>query len=130
MKTIQLTIKERKITFTLGILFVGEMLEQYDLTISELLEKVDRNPFKWLPKTMYESAKTTFELDGKKIDFEYLEFVDMLESVGGVGSQEAADFTVAFIKSMVHNVPLEEEQEQEDEQSNEEVKEDTKQKKS
>ena len=110
MNTIQLTINKRKVTFTLGLIFIGEMLDKYETSVEELFTKVDRNPFKWLPLTMYESAKATFDLDGKQIDFTYKEFINDIEQDGGVGGPAATEFTIAFVKSMVKDVPLEEEE--------------------
>ena len=109
MNSITLTINKRELDFTFGLGFLGELLEQTDLSIDEVVLKLEKNPFKMLPTLMYESAKYALDRKGKEVDFTQHDFIDWIEADGGVMSKNSLKFYEGFVKGMTKDVPEDEE---------------------
>jgi hypothetical protein len=100
----KLVIKEVEYSYSFGLGFLGECLENLDLSVFEIGKKLDRNPFKWTPILMYESIKYTN--DGE-IDITIKEFVNQLdEDVNG--AKVMNEFLIAFVASLQKDVPKQE----------------------
>ena len=109
MNRIKLKLKGREFDFTFGLGFLGELLDVLDISIDEVVGKLNRNPFKMIPFLMYRSAKYSFELEGKDFDYTILDFITWIEEEGGFTSKSVESFLVAFTNSMTKGVPVEEE---------------------
>lgn len=95
--------KERKFSFGLG--FLGELLEHFDMSISELGEKSSKNPFKYEPLIMFVSARYAADLAGDTIDFTLNDFIGWIDDDGGIKGEKMLKFNEAFLKSLTYNVP-------------------------
>lgn len=96
---IKLNDKNFKCEFGLG--FLGECLENLDLSVVQIGEKLDKNPFKWIPTLMYESLKYS-----QDIDFTLKDLIKWLDNEEGKKTMN--DFLLAFVKSLTKDVPKEE----------------------
>ena len=109
MNRIKLKLKGREFDFTFGLGFLGELLDALDVSIDEVVGKLNRNPFKMIPFLMYSSAKYSYELRGEEADFTLFDFINWIEEEGGFTSKSVESFLVAFTNSMTKGVPVEEE---------------------
>jgi len=103
MSTLEIEIKEVKYQCSFGLGFLGECLENLNLSVYEIGEKLDKNPFKWIPVLMYESIKYP-----NGIEFTQKELIGFLEDDGAKGTATMAIFLDSFIKSLTKDVPKEE----------------------
>lgn len=108
MKKINLVFSEKEISFHFGLGFMGELLESLDCSIDELMKKLDKNPFKIIPKLMYESHSYSCLRQGKESEYGIIEFTDLIDEDGGIMSEKTAKFLEAFTSSIVKDVPKEE----------------------
>jgi hypothetical protein len=109
MKQIKLSIDKKKYVFSFGLGFLGELLENTDLQLDELTNKILKNPFKWLPIAMFESAKFANSLEDKEVDFTVNSILEGLEKEdGGINCNQSFKFMKAFGESMSKNVPVDE----------------------
>ena len=102
-----LVIGEKSLDFSLGLGFLGEYLEETKLSIEDIGSNLQKNPFKWIPLTMYYSAKYVRERDAKEVDFTLYEIQDLIEDNGGMGSTAVTTFMKKFIESLTKDVPKE-----------------------
>ena len=103
---IDLKIKDRNISFWFGLGFLGELLDNQKLSVEDIFEKLQSNPFKIVPIMMYESAKYGFTREGKEIDFNLFELTDWISEEGiGSNNKITEGFLFAFNDSMTKNVP-------------------------
>lgn len=105
MKQLEIVVNNRKMLCVFGLGFIGECLENLDLSVFEIGEKLDKNPFKWTPILIHESIK--YAEDGE-IDFTVKELVEWLDNDGEAGTKTIADFLAAFVKSLSKDVPKDE----------------------
>ena len=61
-------------TYSFGLGYLGELLENLDLSVFEIGKKLDKNPFKWIPELLYENLKYYNDIDFSKGDL--LEWLD------------------------------------------------------
>lgn len=99
-KAIDIQIGNESYHCPFGLEFLGECLENLDLNVQEIGEKLDNNPFKWIPTLMYESIK----LDKGELDFTYKEFINRLDEDEN-GQKTMAAFLGAFVDSLRKDVP-------------------------
>jgi len=106
MNKIKLNINNREISFHLGLGFLGELLDNRGISVNDVFEKLQTNPFKLIPIMMYESVLYSAIREGKELDFTEYDLVDWL-SAEGVGSNNVVteSFLTAFSKSMTKDVP-------------------------
>lgn len=106
MNNIKLNIGERDLDFSLGLYFLGEVLEDLDYSNEELSKKIEKNPYKWIPFIMYKSAEFAFTRKGEQPDFTEFDFSDwIVKEPGAFGSEVVTKFFEAFKLSMTKNVP-------------------------
>ena len=110
MNTIKLTINRRELDFTFGLGFLGELLEELDISIDEVITKSGKNPFKWIPLLMFHSASYSINSNGGEIDFTLKELIKWIEQdkKGGV---VVTKFTEAFLNSLKDGLTLDEDEE-------------------
>ena len=106
MKEVKLTINKNKLTFPFGLGYLGECMENLDLSVQEIGAKLDKNPFKWIPVLMHESHKYQCELDDVKLKFSLKELVKFLDN--DKGNVMMNKFLIAFIKSLTKDIPKQE----------------------
>lgn len=106
----KLEINGKSLEFAFGMGFLGELLEETGLSLDEVLQKVDKNPYKFIPICMYVSTKYAYERQGKEVDFNRFTFIEWLEADGGLTdkNQSAVKFMKAFTDSLFKGVPKEE----------------------
>lgn len=107
MNNIKLIIHEKEIEFIFGLGFVGDALETLDLSIDEVVKKLDKNPFLMIPTLMYISAKSSKEEKGEEIDFTPKELINWIDESGGLNQDSIVNFLNAFKDSLIKNVPKE-----------------------
>lgn len=104
---ITLKISGRDLEFTFGLGFLGELLEETNLSIDEIVEKLNNNPFKMIPTLMFHSAKFAMERKGIAIDFNAFDMADMIDADGGVQCDNVKMFLKTFTDSMTKDIPEE-----------------------
>jgi hypothetical protein len=107
MRKIKIEIGKKEIGFRFGLAFVGELLDETDLSIDEVVNKMTKNPFKMVPLIMFYSAKNYYERAEQTMPFTRYELSDLIDDNGGVNSKEVIDFLNAFTASMNKGVPKE-----------------------
>lgn len=86
-------------------MFLGDFLEEVDLSLEEVGEKMQKNPFRLLPKMIYISARTESEINGEDFDLALKDVVELIESDGGISSPEVTRFVNEWTKSLTIGVP-------------------------
>lgn len=104
MTKFDLQISDKIIAFHIGIGFLGEYQDKHDIDIHQLIEKLDKNPWKMIPSLMYESA--LYRSKGK-LKLSYDEFLDLIDDDGGYSSKGLTGFLNNFMNSLVKDVPKE-----------------------
>ena len=99
-KAIDIQIGSESYHCPFGLEFLGECLENLNLNVHQIGEKLDNNPFKWIPTLMYESIK----LDKGEMDFTYKELLNKLDEDEN-GNQTMAAFLHGFVESLKKDVP-------------------------
>ena len=109
MNRIKLKLKGREFDFTFGLGFLGELLDDLDMSMQDVGARIDKNPYKMIPFLMYRSAKYSDELEGKDFDYTILDFITWIEEEGGVFGNVASKFVIALTNSITKGIPVEEE---------------------
>ena len=105
MTKFELELNGKKLSFNIGLRFLGEYQEKYELDINELIQKIDRNPWKVIPSLMYESCLVA----NRKLDFTEDDLIDWIDEDGGFSCNAFTEFLELFINSLTKNVPVEDE---------------------
>jgi len=95
----KIEINGRNLECSFGLGFLGECLENLNLAYYEIGDKVDKNPYKWLPILIYESAK----YPDKELDFELKDLIEWLDN--SEGTDIIAKFFKEFLNSFNKDVP-------------------------
>lgn len=95
-------------SFHFGIGFLGELLDKSGYELAELMELLQKNTFKVLPKIMLHSAQYSAMRKGEDFDKDEFHFVDLIDENGGIAGDFVAKFLNAFTLSMNKDVPKEE----------------------
>jgi hypothetical protein len=103
---IELDFEGTKLGFHFGLGFLGELLDSLGFSIDELQLNIEKNPFKVIPKLMYTSYSYNLERKGEEVDLKLYDFIDLLDTVGGVTSEGVSSFLTAFTDSMTKDVPV------------------------
>jgi len=107
MNSVKLTINKREIEFHFGLYFLGELLEELDISFDEMNIKLNKNPFKFVPQLMYISAKYAYTRKSEVIDFDMFTLVDWIEEDGGFANDNISNFLSSFTSSLSKDVPKE-----------------------
>jgi hypothetical protein len=102
---ITLKFADKELQCSLGLMFLGELLDELDMSIEEVGDKMQKNPFRVLPKMIYTSAKVRAELSGESFEMTLGEVVEVIEKDGGIASKEVTRFVEEFVKSMNPGLP-------------------------
>ena len=107
MNRIVIKLKNKNHDFCFGLGFMGNLLEQLDCSIDELMQGIQKNPFKFIPVLMFESyAYGCIRAKAEK-EYDLYSFTDIIDDEGGVVSEKVSKFLEAFTESMTKNVPKE-----------------------
>ena len=106
MNKIELKIGSKTYIFFFGLGFLGELIEEMNVTLESLMEKINRNPFKYLPLMMFRSIEYGYTRKGQVIDFNQYDFADILQNNGGINSDEVVSFLEAFTKSISNGADM------------------------
>lgn len=115
--TIKLAIGQKEMTFNFGLRFMGELLDEANMGIDEVVDKFQKNPFKMIPLIMYVSAKHGAGADGKEFEMNFGQFVDFLDNNGGIGQESVITFMKRFVENLTAGVPKTEEDQVDDEEA-------------
>jgi len=108
MNKIDLTINKRKLTCSFGLGFIGELLDDLDMTLNEVVEKLNKNPFKFVPLLMFKSAEYTLLSKGEEVTFTKYTLMDDIDKDGGLDGESLVKFLHAFTESLSKGVPVDE----------------------
>lgn len=86
-------------------MFLGDFLDEVDLSIEEVGEKMQKNPFRLLPKMIYISARSEAEISGEDFNHTLKDIVEMIEDDGGIASPQVTKFITKWTNSMTAGVP-------------------------
>ena len=108
MNVVRIKIADQEIDFAFGLGFLGEALDELNISINDIQDKLTRNPFKIVPSLMYHSAK--YAKFRKKEDggFTHDEMIDLIDSGGGVSQPGVILFLQSFTSSLIKGVPVDE----------------------
>lgn len=100
---IDIKFSDKILTFHFGLSFLGAFYQKYDLDVSKLYEKIQKEPFSFIPLLMFESYKHNLERQGKKVELTQLDLTDLIDENGGLHTEGAAanEFLEAFINSIL-----------------------------
>lgn len=105
MNRITLKLDDKDLGFHFGLGFMGKLLEDLDCSIDELMEGIQKNPFKFIPKLMHSAYSYNLQRESKDVEFNIHSFTDLLDENGGVMSEVVKDFLEAFTNSIIKDVP-------------------------
>ena len=99
-KTIKLEIGGKERTFWLGLGFLAMLFKSTNLTLSNIGEQLNENPFKAVPDIMFISLKYGYDRVGAEIDFNVFEVTEWIDDAGGISADVVKEFLEAFGNSM------------------------------
>ena len=105
---ITLKIGDKELLCSLGLGFLGELLDSTGLSIDEVVEKLNKNPFKTVPLLIYHSAKYGAESKELTFTMSLSDIIDLIDDNGGLANPEVTRFLQTWTKSMTKDVPVEE----------------------
>ena len=101
----KITVGKTQFEFHFGMGFLGGILESLDLDIEGMMQQVSKNPFKMIPIIMHGAAKYGFERKGEEFKHTIYDFIDYIDSDGGIQAKSVEKFLKAFTDSMTKDVP-------------------------
>ena len=104
-KSIEIEISGKKLFFPFGVGFLSSCLESLNLDIQSIGEKIQSNPFKYVPDLMYESLKYASFRKEVEIELSYNELIDLIDEDED-GLEVINKFAIAFVQSLSKNVPV------------------------
>lgn len=107
MTKFELTVNGKTISFHIGLGFLGEYQYKNDISIDEVIVRIQTNPWKFIPEMMYESAVYRAKRDNKKLGFNQNDLLDWIDDDGGFNCEGFRKFLEYFVASISDNVPSE-----------------------
>jgi hypothetical protein len=108
---VKLKFGKQELSCSLGLMFLGDFLDDVDLSLEEVGEKMQKNPFRLLPKMIYISAKSEADINGDDFDLTLGDVIDMIEKDGGIASPQVVKFINKWTASLSGGVPTSEAEE-------------------
>lgn len=107
-----LEVNGQELEFSFGLGFLGELLDELDMGIDEVLQGFNTNPYKYIPTAMYMSAKYSKKRKGEDFVDKYV-FFDWIDADGGLTdkNKSAVKFVQEFTASLFKDVPKEDDKE-------------------
>ena len=107
MNKVKITLHKTQFEFHFGLGFLGELVENLDMGIDEIMTSVSKNPFKIIPIIMHASAGYNAKRNEQEFNYTVYDFIDFIDADGGIGAKSVDKFLTAFTNSMVKDVPKE-----------------------
>ncbi len=108
MNGIKLNIDGKDYNFSFGLGFLGELLEETGVELGDLMQKINKNPFKFIPLMMFRSCEYYNRRKDIQIEFNQFDFADIIDKDGGINTDNVRTFLDAFTKSLTKDVPKDE----------------------
>lgn len=86
-------------------MFLGDFLEEVDMSLEEVGEKMQKNPFRLLPKMIFISARSEAEINGEDFDLKLKDVISLIEKDGGIASPQVTKFINTWTNSLTNGVP-------------------------
>lgn len=106
--TLTLKFPGKDIKCSVGLMFLGELLDETGLSLEEAGAMIQKNPFKLIPTMIHIAARVEAELDGEEFSLTRRELVEIMEKDGGIASPQVTKFVNTWTKSLTDGVPSEE----------------------
>ena len=106
MKELKLTINGKEYNFSFGLGFLGELLDELDCEISDLIGLINKNPFKYIPLMMFRSTEFWNKRKQIQIEFSQYDFADDIDADGGINTDNVNEFVKTFTASLTKDVPI------------------------
>ena len=90
--------------FTFGVVFIGEVLEELDIDFNDLISKMSKNTFKYVPILMYHSLVNCYLKERKEQDFDKQDLNNWIDAEENLGIDKILEFVNAFIASTNNNI--------------------------
>ena len=90
--------------FTFGVVFIGEVLEELDIDFNDLISKMSKNTFKYVPILMYHSLVNSYLKERKEQDFDKQDLNNWIDAEENLGIDKILEFVNAFIASTNNNI--------------------------
>jgi uncharacterized protein YneR len=107
MSELKLKFGEVEVNLSLGLLFLGNVIERFEIKPNEIPGLIRSNPFLNVPLMIFEAAKAYSFLKKETFELTENDIFRFLESDGGVNSNQLKRFSDSYIESLVKNVPKE-----------------------
>ena len=91
--------------FRFGTWVLGELQEHLNISVEEVEDKINKNPFKTLPLLFYYSAVLYNKHQKQPIDFEEHDVHNWIDQAGGFDSNPVMKILETFNNSMTKNAP-------------------------
>ena len=111
MTNFDVKVNGNKISFNVGVLFLGYYQQKNKIDLDELIQKIQDETFLYVPDFMYESAVYKSHRQGKKFKYSKEKFLDMLDDEG-IEAKAMNEFLELFVKSISENIPKEDDVEE------------------
>ena len=83
-----------------GLEFLGELLDSLDMSVNEIGDKLDKNPFKWAPALMHKCLGFSNE----NLGFTKSELLELLDK-DYKNQLQLKKFMKSFVESLSPNLP-------------------------
>ena len=100
---VKLELNGKTYNLPFGLGFLGECLENLGMDVHQIGQKLDDNPFMWIPKMILESHKYECLLNDTKPEFTYRELVEWLDNPEG--QKKMNSYLIAFVEGLSKNLP-------------------------
>jgi len=101
MKVIKLTLNKKEYKCTLGLGFLGDIIDVLDLDYESFLSKYQKNPIKYVSLCAYHCIKWELEEGGEEIDFTLKQMRGWIDNEGGLKNEAMKKFSEAFMNSIL-----------------------------
>lgn len=118
--SIVLNFGGKELSFYFGLTFLGVFHDKFGCLPHEIYDELQQNPFKIIPKLMFESYLHDCERREIEPEINKIKFIDLIEEDGGLGKNDGVvnKFLEAFYSSLVKDVPIEDAKESTAEKKN------------
>lgn len=110
MNKAQLTIKGKKYDAYVGMYVLAKVTEDNDMNgVGELLQRVIKNEYKWLPLLIFEGINYSYFRKGETCDLKLFDLYDYIEE-NGTHSEEVQAYAKVLFDSISRHVPKSEDE--------------------
>jgi hypothetical protein len=95
---------EKEFTFWYGTGFLGNAIEKLEMTIDEIINHLNKNPFKVLPILLHESYSYGFWREGKECDYRLVDMIDLIDE-NGISEASVTSWINGLTESLTKDTP-------------------------